>query len=148
MLCLGIYFRSFRKVIYHKFTEKKVLTPLPNQSRTESRRHKPQTRPLIPRPWFRLFHSAKILYRTRGKVVATERSALSLSEALQEFREQRGLSRRALSYKAGLSASYVGKLEAGFIEPSVRAFAVIAVALQLTSYGSWLTITLAPNDGQ
>ncbi len=60
-------------------------------------------------------------------------SALSLPEVLRELRERRGLSKRALSYKAGLSASYVGKLEAGLIEPSVRAFAVIALALGLSS---------------
>lgn len=59
---------------------------------------------------------------------------MSLPEVLQHFRERRGLSKRALSQKAGLSASYIGKLEAGFIEPSVHAFAVIILALDLTSY--------------
>lgn len=64
----------------------------------------------------------------------TERDkALTLSDVLREFRLERGLSRRALSQQAGLSASYVGKLESGVIEPSVRAFAVIALALGLTS---------------
>jgi len=36
---------------------------------------------------------------------------------------------RALSLKAHLSPSYVGKLEAGEIEPSVKAFGRIALAL-------------------
>lgn len=57
-----------------------------------------------------------------------------LSEMLRWFREQRGLSRYALSRKAGLSASYVGKLEGGHIEPSLKAFAAIALALELASH--------------
>jgi transcriptional regulator with XRE-family HTH domain len=63
-----------------------------------------------------------------------ESHLLGLADALREIRILRGMSKRALSQKAGLSASYVGKLEAGAIEPSVRAFAVIAVALNLTSH--------------
>jgi len=39
------------------------------------------------------------------------------------------MSTRALSQAAGLSTSYVSKLEAGEIEPSVRAFGRLAVAL-------------------
>lgn len=60
--------------------------------------------------------------------------ALHLSEVLREFRLQRELSRRALSQQAGLSPSYIGKLETGAVEPSVRSFAVIALALGLTSH--------------
>lgn len=57
-----------------------------------------------------------------------------LSEMLRRFREDRGLSRYALSRKAGLSDSYVGKLEGGNIEPSLKAFAAIALALGLASH--------------
>lgn len=69
--------------------------------------------------------------------------ALGLPQALREFRQQRRLSKRALSQKAGLSASYVGKLEAGLIEPSVRSFAVIAVALDLTSHEVFFCVRCA-----
>lgn len=57
-----------------------------------------------------------------------------LPEMLRWFREDRGLSRYALSRKAGLSASYVGKLEGGAIEPSLKAFSAIALALGLASH--------------
>lgn len=60
--------------------------------------------------------------------------ALSLAEVLQEFRERNGMSKRALSQAAGLSPSYVGKLEAGEIDPSLRSFLAITRALKLTQY--------------
>lgn len=60
--------------------------------------------------------------------------APTLPEMLREFRVRQGLSKSALSRKAGLSASYVGKLEAGAIDPSLRAFAAIALALELASH--------------
>lgn len=62
----------------------------------------------------------------------SEVESLSLCDVLREFRLERQMSKRALSHRAGLSASYVGKLERSEIEPSVRAFAVIALALELT----------------
>lgn len=52
--------------------------------------------------------------------------------ALRQRREERGLSARELSIRAGLSESYVGKLESGQIDPSLRCFARIAMALDLT----------------
>ena len=61
-----------------------------------------------------------------------QEDALSLAEVLREFRQERGLSKRALSQRAGLSASYVGKLEAGEIEPSIKAFVAISRALKLS----------------
>lgn len=57
-----------------------------------------------------------------------------LSSLLRQARESKGLSARALSLEAGLSPSYVGKVEAGEIEPSLRTFAAIAVALELNPY--------------
>lgn len=42
------------------------------------------------------------------------------------------MSARELSLKAGLSESYVGKLEGGRIDPSLRAFGRLAMALGLT----------------
>lgn len=56
---------------------------------------------------------------------------VGLAEAVQTQRMKMGFSARALSLEAGLSPSYVGKLEGGEIEPSVKAFAKIALALGL-----------------
>lgn len=57
---------------------------------------------------------------------------LQLADALRGFREKRGLTARALSVQAGLSDSYINKLEAGAItEPSLRAFGAIVNALKL-----------------
>ena len=72
-----------------------------------------------------------------------EPTVLTLSELLREARLRRGLSKRALSQKAGLSASYVGKLEAGLLEPSVHAFSVLALALELTSVETLFCIRVA-----
>lgn len=58
-----------------------------------------------------------------------ENVRVGLAEAVQLQRTKRGFSARALSLEAGLSPSYVGKLEAGEIEPSVKAFARIAKVL-------------------
>jgi transcriptional regulator with XRE-family HTH domain len=52
--------------------------------------------------------------------------------AINLVRRRRGLSARALSLQAGLSAAYVHKFEAGLIEPSMRAFARLVVALGMT----------------
>lgn len=48
---------------------------------------------------------------------------------IRHKREKAGLSARALSLQAGLSASYVSKVEAGEIEPSLKAFALLSVIL-------------------
>lgn len=55
--------------------------------------------------------------------------SVGLAQAVHFLRTERGYSARALSLKAGLSPSYVGKLESGEIDPSVRAFARIALVL-------------------
>lgn len=64
--------------------------------------------------------------------MAPHQKHFAMAEAIRKARLQRGLSARALSRNAGLSPSYTGKLEAGEIEPSVRAFGQLALALQLT----------------
>lgn len=66
-----------------------------------------------------------------------------LAGALQAYRERSGLSKRALSQLANLSPSYVGKMEAGEIEPSVRAFLSITRALKLSQNDVILCIRLA-----
>lgn len=52
-------------------------------------------------------------------------------EAIRRVRERRGLSARALSAKAGLSAAYVCRVESGQVEPSFRRFAQLAVVLEM-----------------
>lgn len=56
---------------------------------------------------------------------------LPVGVILRMRREQKGLTARALSLAAGLSESYVGKVEKG-MEPSLRAFGKIARQLALT----------------
>jgi transcriptional regulator with XRE-family HTH domain len=56
-----------------------------------------------------------------------------LGQAVRAYREARGLSKRALSLAAGLSESYVTKLEAGTLEPSLRAFAAVVDVLGLST---------------
>lgn len=55
----------------------------------------------------------------------------TLAMLLRAYREARGLSARELSLSSRLSASYVGKVEAG-MEPSFRAMAKIIQQLGMT----------------
>lgn len=57
---------------------------------------------------------------------------ITVGEAMRIARVRAGLSARELSARAGLSPSYVTKLEAGELEPSLHAFAKIAKAARLT----------------
>lgn len=50
---------------------------------------------------------------------------------LRQRREAMGLSARAVSEMAGLSPSYINKVESGEISPSLRAFSQISEALNL-----------------
>lgn len=54
------------------------------------------------------------------------------AELLSRKRRCRQLSANALSRVSGLSRSYVSKLEAGRLEPSLAAFARLAAALQMS----------------
>lgn len=60
-------------------------------------------------------------------------------------RHAAGLSARALSIKAGLSPAYVCKVENGSIEPSLRGFARLAVALSMTKAELWVCINNEAN---
>ncbi len=60
--------------------------------------------------------------------------------AIRRLREKRGLSARALSAKAGLSAAYVCKVEAGQVAASLRTFAQLAVALEMSPYEVWTVV--------
>lgn len=67
---------------------------------------------------------------------------IALGSALKALREQRTrLSARALSLNAGLSESYLGKVESGLVEPSFKAFAKIAVELRMKPGEAWVLIT-------
>lgn len=57
----------------------------------------------------------------------------TVPEMIRFARQRLNMSARALSISAGLSPSYVGKLESGEIDPSFRSFAKIAVVLNLTT---------------
>lgn len=56
-----------------------------------------------------------------------------VAESIKAKREQLNLSARSVSLQANLSPSYVSKLEQGDIEPSLRAFASIAVVLNFST---------------
>lgn len=62
-----------------------------------------------------------------------QRAHLTVGATIKHLRTTRtDLSARAFSLAAGLSESYVGKIEAGRTEPSVRAFALIAAQLRMS----------------
>lgn len=65
--------------------------------------------------------------------------------AIRTMRERRRMTKRALSLVAGLSESYVGKVESGEIEPSVRTFGMLARALAMTS-SEITAVVLAAGD--
>jgi transcriptional regulator with XRE-family HTH domain len=62
-------------------------------------------------------------------VVTTE--SITAEGLLRLKRQQRGLSARGLSVSAGLSDSYVSRLEAGSIEMSLKSFSKLAHALHM-----------------
>ena len=63
---------------------------------------------------------------------AVDAPDLPIGQAIELLRIPTGMSARALSLKAGLSESYVGKVEKGEIEPSLKTFASIARVLGLS----------------
>lgn len=57
---------------------------------------------------------------------------LTVGDVVRRFRERAGMSARELGLAAGLSESYVGKLEKGEVrDPSLASFARLAVVLGL-----------------
>ena len=65
---------------------------------------------------------------------------LSVGSVIRRMREAAGLSCRQLSQAAGMSASYVNKVESGHTEPSLRSFAKLAHELHMTSQEILLVI--------
>lgn len=67
-----------------------------------------------------------------GEYLPVERRQIKMADAIQYLRARKNLSARKVSLLAGLSPSYVGKLEAGELEPSFRAFARLALVLDMS----------------
>lgn len=57
---------------------------------------------------------------------------MTVGDVVNYARNRAKVSARQLSARAGLSASYVTKLEAGEIEPSLHAFSRIAGAVRMS----------------
>lgn len=72
---------------------------------------------------------------------------LSLGDFIRRARVARGLSQRRLSLNAGLSPSYVGKIEAGENDPSFRAVSKLAVELGLNAREVFLLVKLEATRG-
>lgn len=66
---------------------------------------------------------------------------------MRVLRERRGLSARALSLQAGLSAAYVFKLEAGQVEPSLRTFGRLALVLGMSREEVWVCMASEASCG-
>lgn len=73
--------------------------------------------------------------------MATEERLFCVGDAIRLLRERKGYSARGLSSLAGLSPSYVSKVEAGEIEPSFRSFARMACVLRMTPREIYLCIS-------
>lgn len=64
------------------------------------------------------------------KLANKVKDELTFGEAMCGLRLQKHVSARALSLAAGLSPSYVGKIETGTIKPSLEAFVRIVEVLE------------------
>jgi transcriptional regulator with XRE-family HTH domain len=69
----------------------------------------------------------------RAAMAALSRRHQDLGDAIRAWRQRRGLSQEGLGDRAGLSANYVGDVERGERNVSVRALWQIADGLQLTA---------------
>lgn len=62
----------------------------------------------------------------------TPQLGISVNAVVQAKREELGLSKRELARVAGMSSAYVSALESGRLQPSLRAFARLAIELRLS----------------
>ena len=62
---------------------------------------------------------------------AQSSSHLAFGQAVRELRIHRGLSQEALGYAAGLHRNYVGAIERGELNPTIRTVLRLAVGLQI-----------------
>ena len=66
---------------------------------------------------------------------------------IKYLRERKGISGRYLSIKAGLSPSYVSKVENGVVLPTIESFAKIISHLDVTDKEvAYLIFTLLPKE--
>jgi transcriptional regulator with XRE-family HTH domain len=65
----------------------------------------------------------------RGKVTLTPEEAFA--KVLREIREERGLSQEALGYESNYHRTYIGMLERGLMNPSLRTLLSLASALKI-----------------
>ncbi len=65
-----------------------------------------------------------------------------VAQLLRDVRVKQGISARALSLQAGLSPSYVGKLESGEVEPSLYGFSKVATVLRLNRHEVYSIVLL------
>lgn len=75
-----------------------------------------------------------------------ENSMITLGEAIRFARERKGVSARQVSQEAGLSPTYVSKVERGDMEPSLKAFGRIAIVLGLSDVEVNLLVRLHANE--
>lgn len=74
---------------------------------------------------------------------------LSFADLMIELRRRKGLSARKLSEVAGMSPSYISKMEKGEFLPAVDTFSNLVDALDCTdSEVIWLVRTLRRPDGK
>lgn len=69
--------------------------------------------------------------------------AFGVGDVIRLMRARANISARHLSNIAGLSPSYVSKVEAGEIDPSLRAFSRLAAALRMNSQEVWFCIQVS-----
>jgi transcriptional regulator with XRE-family HTH domain len=71
---------------------------------------------------------------------------LSLSEGIRYLRKRKGMSARRVSLEAGLSSSYVSKVEKGEIEPSISSFYKICQVIEATDKEVVFLLKLVSRD--
>jgi ribosome-binding protein aMBF1 (putative translation factor) len=67
---------------------------------------------------------------------------LGVGVLVRHGRERRGVSQRTLSGEVKRSPAYISKLESGDLDPSLRAFSAVAVALGMTALEIWTIVQL------
>lgn len=69
-----------------------------------------------------------------------------MANAIKYLRTKKGFSGRSLSVAAGLSPTYVGKLEAGVLSPSFEAFCALARVLEMSDAEILFLVRLTQGD--
>lgn len=76
----------------------------------------------------------------------SDRLDIGFPEAVKFLRLQKKISARKLSEMAGLSPSYVGKLEKRELQASLQAFARLAIVLEMTPSEIWFCVKAEANE--